>query len=161
MNSTLNKIGIIGTGNMGGPMAMRLLDLGAQLTVCDRNPQATAPLAARGAAVVSTPKEVADQADVILASMPSYEASIEVALGAQGIVHGRQAKTYIETSTLGSAAMQKIAAALAAGRRARVPAPCRRWCRGRRTCSSVRVRCSTASPRMCFIWAVSRVDRKS
>lgn len=114
MNNTLTRIGIIGTGNMGGPMAMRLLDLGAQLTVCDRNPQATAALAARGATVASTPKEVADQADVILASMPSYEASIEVALDAQGIVHGSKAKTYIETSTLGSAAMQKIAAALAA-----------------------------------------------
>jgi 3-hydroxyisobutyrate dehydrogenase-like beta-hydroxyacid dehydrogenase len=114
MNSTLDRIGIIGTGNMGAPMALHLLDIGARVTVYDRSAQATAALAERGAAVVSTPRELADQVDVILASMPSYEASVEVALGAQGIVHGREAKVYIETSTLGSAAMRAIASELAA-----------------------------------------------
>lgn len=112
--NTSDRIGIIGTGNMGAPMALRLLDLGARLAVCDRNPQATAPLIARGATEAATPKELADQVDIILASMPSHDASIEVALGAQGIIHGGKAKVYIETSTLGSAAMQDIASALAA-----------------------------------------------
>ncbi len=114
MNSTPARIGLIGVGNMGAPMALHLLDLGARLTVCDRNPQATAPLVERGAALASTPRELADQVELILASLPSHEASIEVALGAQGIVHGCRVKTYIETSTLGSAAMQNMAAELAA-----------------------------------------------
>jgi 3-hydroxyisobutyrate dehydrogenase-like beta-hydroxyacid dehydrogenase len=105
---TTNHIGIIGTGNMGAPMALRLLDVGAKLIVCDRNPSAVEPLYARGAAVVSSPRELADQADIIFASMPSLEASLEVALGKQGVVHGRKIKVYIETSTLGSASMRQL-----------------------------------------------------
>lgn len=110
----MDQIGIIGVGNMGAPMAQHLLDLGAKLTVCDKNPHAIAPLAARGAAVVASPRELADQVDVILSSMPSHAASVEVALGEHGIVHGRRVKVYAETSTLGSAAMREIGAALAA-----------------------------------------------
>lgn len=111
MTPTLD-VGIIGTGNMGAPMALHLLDLGARVTVCDRNPQAIAPLLERGAAAAATPRDLADRVDVIVASMPSYEASLEVALGAHGIAHGSNAKVYIETSTLGSPAMREIAAAL-------------------------------------------------
>lgn len=110
----LDQIGIIGVGNMGAPMAQHLLDLGAALTVCDVNPQAIAPLAARGAAVASSPMELADKVDIILASMPSHAASVEVALGGNGVVHGRKVKVYAETSTLGSAAMREFAAAMAA-----------------------------------------------
>ena len=105
---TLDQVGIIGTGNMGGPMAMRLLDLGAKLTVCDTNPQAFAPLVARGATVASSPRELADKVDIVFASMPSREASIAVALGESGVVHGRKLKVYVETSTLGSATMRRI-----------------------------------------------------
>ena len=104
----LDQVGIIGTGNMGGPMALRLLDLGAKLAVCDTNPQALAPLVARGASVASSPHDLADKVDIIFASMPSREASIAVALGENGVVHGRKVKIYVETSTLGSATMRRI-----------------------------------------------------
>jgi 3-hydroxyisobutyrate dehydrogenase-like beta-hydroxyacid dehydrogenase len=109
-----DQIGIIGVGNMGAPMAQHLLDLGAKLTVCDLDPQAIAPLAARGADVAASPKELADQVDIILSSMPSHAASIEVALGEHGVVHGRKVKVYAETSTLGSAAMRELGAAMTA-----------------------------------------------
>ena len=107
-------IGIIGTGNMGSPMAMRLLDLGANLTVCDANPQAVAPLVARGAAVASSPRDLADKVDVIFASMPSRDTSLEVAFGEQGVVHGHKVKVYVETSTLGSSTMRRIASEISA-----------------------------------------------
>ena len=110
----MDQIGIIGVGNMGAPMAQHLLDLGARLTVCDLDPQAIAPLAARGAAVAASPKELANQVDIILSSMPSRAASIEVAMGEQGVVHGRKVKVYAETSTLGSAAMRELGSAMTA-----------------------------------------------
>lgn len=110
----MDQIGIIGVGNMGGPMAQHLLDLGVKLTVCDLNAQAIAPLAARGAAVAANPKELADQADIILASMPSLAASMAVALGEHGVVHGSRVKVYADTSTLGSAAMRELAANMTA-----------------------------------------------
>lgn len=103
------RIGIIGTGNMGAPMALRLLDLGVGLIVCDRNPHAVAPLVARGAIVAATPHEVANTVDIAFASMPSLEASLEVALGENGAVRGSRMKVYVETSTLGSAAIRTIA----------------------------------------------------
>lgn len=114
MNQTPGQIGIIGVGNMGGAMAHHLLDLGANLTVCDLNAQAIAPLTERGASVAASPKELADQADIIIASMPSHAASLQVALGEHGVVHGRRVKVYAETSTLGSAAMREMADAMAA-----------------------------------------------
>ena len=110
----LDQIGIIGAGNMGGPMALRLLDLGAKLTVCDTNPQALTPLVARGAAVASSPRDLADKADIIFASMPSREASIAVALGENGVVHGKKLKIYVETSTLGSATIRTIGSEMTA-----------------------------------------------
>ena len=105
---TFDSVGIIGTGNMGGPMGMRLLDLGAKLSVCDTNPEALGPLAARGATVVSSPRELANEVDIVFASMPSRDASIQVALGENGVVHGRKLKAYVETSTLGSATIRQI-----------------------------------------------------
>lgn len=114
MNTTTDHIGIIGAGNMGGAMAHHLLDLGVKLSVCDLNPQAIAPLAARGAAVAASPRDLADQADIIIASMPSHAASLDVALGECGVVHGARVKVYAETSTLGSAAMREMASAMTA-----------------------------------------------
>mgnify|MGYP003342646083 CR=1 FL=1 len=112
--TTTDHIGIIGVGNMGGPMAHHLLDLGARLTVCDLNPQAISPLTDRGASVAVSPKALADQVDIIISSMPSHAASLQVALGANGVVHGSRAKVYVETSTLGSATMRDMATAMAA-----------------------------------------------
>ena len=54
------KLGFIGVGAMGGPMAMRLLDAGYALTICDVSESAVAPFVAKGATRVETPKEVAD-----------------------------------------------------------------------------------------------------
>ncbi len=49
------SLGFIGVGRMGGPMSARLLDAGYTLCVYDRDPKATAPLAARGATVAQSP----------------------------------------------------------------------------------------------------------
>ena len=103
------NVGLIGVGHMGNPMAMRLLDQGMKLMVCDRNPDAVTPLRDRGATVANSPLELANACHVVIASMPSREASLEVALGEKGVVGGDAICVYIETSTLGSATIQMIA----------------------------------------------------
>lgn len=103
------KVGLIGAGNMGQPMALHMLDEGVDLTVCDLNAAAIAPLVERGARVAATPLELANTCEVIIASMPSRAASLAVALGDQGVVHGSALRVYVETSTLGSGTIEAIA----------------------------------------------------
>jgi 3-hydroxyisobutyrate dehydrogenase-like beta-hydroxyacid dehydrogenase len=93
---------------MGGAMAVRLLESGVSLIVCDRNPEVVAPLRERGALVADSPRAVADTAEIVFASLPSAAASMEVALGAEGAAKGKAVKIYAETSTIGSAAIQAI-----------------------------------------------------
>src|SRR4051795_1633049 len=95
------KVGLIGAGNMGQPMAHRLLDKGVDLTVCDRNPAAIAPLVERGARMVTNALQLADACELVIASMPSREQSLAVALGDQGVAGGSALRVYVETSTLG------------------------------------------------------------
>ena len=102
------RIGFIGIGNMGGAMAMRLLDAGFPLTVCDPNPVATAKLSECRAQVAATPRGVADTAEIVFASLPSLKVSREVAVGVEGIAKGRAIKVYVETSTLGTDTVNAI-----------------------------------------------------
>jgi 3-hydroxyisobutyrate dehydrogenase-like beta-hydroxyacid dehydrogenase len=106
------KVGLIGLGNMGQPMALRMLDEGVDLTVCDRNPAALAPLRERGASVAANPLELANICEVIIASLPSREASRAVALGEHGVVGGTVLRVYVETSTVGSGTIETIGNAL-------------------------------------------------
>jgi 3-hydroxyisobutyrate dehydrogenase len=64
MNRT--RIGIVGVGNMGGAMAMRLLDQGWDVVIRDIRPEVEAPLRVAGATVAATPAAIAAQADVVL-----------------------------------------------------------------------------------------------
>ncbi len=108
------RVGLIGVGNMGLPMALRMLDRGVHPVVCDCNPQAYATLLDRGIRVAPTPRALADECEVIVASMPSREASLDVATGSSSVAGGRALRVYVETSTLGSATIECIAEALCA-----------------------------------------------
>ena len=105
----MDRTGFIGVGNMGGAMALRLLDAGFPLTVCDPSPAAVAAMVQRGAQVAASPKEVADRAEIVFASLPSQEISKDVALGKTGIATGSAIKVYVEMSTLGTKMVQSIA----------------------------------------------------
>jgi 3-hydroxyisobutyrate dehydrogenase-like beta-hydroxyacid dehydrogenase len=107
------KIGFIGLGAMGLPMASRLLARNHEVTVLDLDPVLTAKLAIQGAAVGRSPSDVADRAEIVFACLPSLAAVREVALGADGIVTGKAVKTYISLSTTGSPLAKEIAARLA------------------------------------------------
>ncbi|WP_161567766.1 NAD(P)-dependent oxidoreductase [Pigmentiphaga sp. H8] len=106
------SIGMLGVGNMGYPMALRLLEMGLGITVCDLDSEAVGRLCEKGAAKADTPRQLAQRCDLILASMPTLDASRTVALGREGVVHGARLKVYVETSTVGNAGIQEIAQGL-------------------------------------------------
>jgi 3-hydroxyisobutyrate dehydrogenase-like beta-hydroxyacid dehydrogenase len=110
MNSHL---GFIGLGNMGNPMAHRLIDAGHGLTVYDTRREAVDAFVPKGAKVAGSPKEVARAADIVLMSLPTPSVVREVALGTDGVAHGNKVKTLIDLSTTGPRMAIEIAQGLA------------------------------------------------
>ena len=106
-------IGFIGLGNMGQPMARRLIEAGHRLVIYDTRNDAVAPLVALGAQLASSPADVADRVETVMASLPSLQISEKVATGEGGVIHGKRIKRFIDLSTTGSSVAAKIAAALA------------------------------------------------
>ena len=105
-------VGFIGLGNMGAPMAGRLLDAGYALTVFDTREAAMQQFVARGAQAATSPAAVACAVETVLASLPTPDVVREVAIGAGGIVAGTKVKTFIDLSTTGPRAAQQIAKTL-------------------------------------------------
>jgi 3-hydroxyisobutyrate dehydrogenase-like beta-hydroxyacid dehydrogenase len=107
------EIGFIGLGNMGQPMARRLIEAGHKLIVYDTRNDAVAPLVALGAQLASSPADVADRVETVMASLPSLQISEKVATGEGGVIHGKRIRRFVDLSTTGSSVAAKIAAALA------------------------------------------------
>jgi len=95
-------IGFIGLGKMGFPMARRLIEAGHQLVVFDTRQEALERLVAMGAQAASSPRDVADRVETVLASLPSLSASLEVATGAGGVSEGSRVRRFVDLSTVGS-----------------------------------------------------------
>jgi 2-hydroxy-3-oxopropionate reductase len=82
------KIGFIGLGIMGKPMARNLLAAGHDLVVSNHNTAAADELAAAGAVVAATPREVAEQVDLVITMLPNSPHVRDVALGPDGLAAG-------------------------------------------------------------------------
>jgi len=93
-------IGFIGLGKIGFPMARRLIEAKHQLTVFDQRQEAVEKLVALGAQAASSTKEVADRAETVLASLPSLQASLEVATGTGGVIEGKRVRRFVDLSTV-------------------------------------------------------------
>src|SRR5579862_7454672 len=106
------RIGMIGTGRMGGPMAERLLGAGHALVVFDANAAAIQPLAARGATVASSAVDVANQAEVVLASLPTPDIVRQVIIRPGGVLEGSRIRYFVDLSSTGAVATTEIAATL-------------------------------------------------
>lgn len=108
------KVGFIGLGIMGRPMALNLLKGGFDLTVWARRAESMAPLLEAGAKGAASAAEVAAACDVVF-SMVADAADVEqVALGAGGVAEGaRPGLIYVDMSTIAPSAAQSIAARLA------------------------------------------------
>jgi hypothetical protein len=107
-------IGFIGLGKMGFPMVRRLIEAQHQPIVFDQRREAVDRLVALGARAASSPKDAADRAETVLASLPSLQASLEVATGAGGVIEGKRVKRFVDLSTIGSQMAVRIHDLLAA-----------------------------------------------
>src|SRR3954470_6225558 len=107
------EIGFIGLGKMGFPMARRLIEAGHKLTVFDTQKAAMDRLGALVAKASASPKAVADEVETVMASLPSLQASLEVATGAGSVIEGKRVKRFIDLSTVGSHMAAKIHGLLA------------------------------------------------
>ncbi|WP_276322103.1 2-hydroxy-3-oxopropionate reductase [Paenibacillus thalictri] len=109
------KIGFIGLGIMGKPMAKNLLKAGFSLIVSNRSQAAVDELSALGAETASSPRQVAEAADVIITMLPDSPQVEEVVLGANGVAEGISAgKIVVDMSSINPVSSQKIASGLEA-----------------------------------------------
>ena len=104
------KIGFIGLGGIGKPMAINIAKSGFDLTVTDLREQPLNELAHYGARVAASAKEVSEISDLVLASLPSDLVSEEVALGSNGVLAGaKSGDIYVELSTISPGLVHTIA----------------------------------------------------
>lgn len=102
-------IGFLGLGQMGSAIAERLLGQSFRLHVHDPAASVMEQFRAQGAVTHASPREVADHASVVFACLPNARVSQQVALGDDGVAHGRAIKVYAEMSTIGREAIEHIA----------------------------------------------------
>src|SRR5499425_1823781 len=109
------RVGFIGLGNVGAPMADFVLGAGFSLVVHDLRREAAASLLARGATWADLPREVAAQCDVVCICVPGPPEMRTVMLGPGGVLEGvQQGVVVVDHTTNAPALVQEIGRALAA-----------------------------------------------
>ncbi|MBL6599746.1 MAG: NAD(P)-dependent oxidoreductase [Alphaproteobacteria bacterium] len=111
MSTTL---GYLGLGNMGQPMATRLIDAGHTVAVRDINEAATKPFMERQVKVAASGKDLADNSEIIVCSLPSNKIIREAVLGAEGLIEGDKMRVFVNACTTGSPFAEEMNEALAA-----------------------------------------------
>ena len=110
----MDKVGFIGLGIMGAPMAENLLKAGFAVVAHNRSQPAMDRLAAQGATLAATPAEVAASCATVITMLPDSPDVEAVVLGQGGVA---QAMTpgglFIDMSTISAATARKVAATLA------------------------------------------------
>ncbi|MDE2394167.1 MAG: NAD(P)-dependent oxidoreductase [Burkholderiales bacterium] len=107
------KVGFIGLGVMGGPMALNILKGGHQLTVYDRSPEAIARLVAAGARATTSPREVGAASEIVVTMLPEPQHVEQVVLGENGVAAGlARGGMVIDMSTIDPVTSQRVGRAL-------------------------------------------------
>ena len=107
------KIGFIGLGIMGKPMARNLMKKGHTLVVSGHNKAVAAEFEKDGASVFETPKEIAANSDIIITMLPNSPQVEEVVLGKDGVIEGaKKGSCVIDMSSIAPLSSRKIAAEL-------------------------------------------------
>jgi 2-hydroxy-3-oxopropionate reductase len=105
----MERIGFIGLGIMGKPMARNLLKAGYSLVVHDLNRSAVEELAGEGAKAASSSKEVAGQCDVVITMLPDSPDVEQVVLGPEGVAEGiRAGMLFVDMSTIAPGTARKV-----------------------------------------------------
>lgn len=118
------KIGFLGLGIMGRPMALNALKAGHEVVVWARRAESMAPLADAGARTAANPADVARQVDVVISMVADAPDVEQVVLGENGVAAGAQAGLVaVDMSTIAPSAAKDIAAKMLAKGIAFVDAP--------------------------------------
>lgn len=105
----MQRIGFIGLGIMGKPMARNLLKAGYPLVVYNRSRPAMDELTTEGAILANSPKAIAEQSDVVISCVSDSPDVEAIALGSNGIIEGANpGLTFIDMSTIAPATARKV-----------------------------------------------------
>jgi 2-hydroxy-3-oxopropionate reductase len=106
------KVGFIGLGIMGGPMAKNLIEAGYELTVQNRSREKAEEFAEdSGATAAKTPKEVAENSDIIITMLPDSPDVEAVVAGGDGVLEGMQpGSLLVDMSTISPVVTEGLAA---------------------------------------------------
>ncbi len=108
------KIGFIGLGIMGKPMAGHLIDAGYDLVVHNRNRDAVDELVGKGAIEAHSGKGVAEQSDIVITMLPDSPDVESVALGEGGIIEGaHDGLIFVDMSTIAPSVTTQVGEVLA------------------------------------------------
>jgi 2-hydroxy-3-oxopropionate reductase len=108
------KIGFIGLGIMGKPMSKNLLKAGHTVVVCDVNRGAVEEVVAAGAQSAATPRDIAQQVELVITMLPNSPEVKQVVLGPDGILEGAKAGLVVaDMSSIAPLASREVAARLA------------------------------------------------
>ena len=106
-------VGYLGVGNMGQPMAEKLLETGHTLTIFDISDAAMRPLLERQARRAASPRELGDRCETVFVSLPTLAAFRSAVLGPNGLIHGGALKLLVNTCTVGVPFVREIEQAMA------------------------------------------------
>ena len=101
-------IGFIGLGNMGFPMARRLVEAGHRVVVFDTRREPIERLVALGAEAAGSVREVADRTETVMASLPTPDIVLAVAAGKGGLIEGNRVRRFVDLSTTGAVMANRI-----------------------------------------------------
>jgi 3-hydroxyisobutyrate dehydrogenase len=118
------KLGFVGLGNMGCPMALNLIKAGHELTVFDLSAEAVKVLVQAGATAAASAAAVAEAGEMVLSSLPNPVAVEAVYLGKGGLIEGaRGGQLFVDLSSISPSMAKKVAASFAAKDAAVMDAP--------------------------------------
>lgn len=99
--STRERLGFVGLGDIGAPMAMRILDAGHSLRVFNRTAIKSEPFVARGALKAATLDELSGACDIVFICVTDTRAVEQVVFGAGGLAEaGRPGQLIVDLSTI-------------------------------------------------------------
>lgn len=106
----MKKLGFIGVGIMGKPMAKNLIDVGYELIAYDINEQPLSEIVDYGAERGTSPKDIAKKSDIIITMLPNSPDVKKVVLGENGVIEGvREGQILIDMSSIAPLVSQEVA----------------------------------------------------
>ena len=86
----MTTVGIVGTGMLGEAVGLHLMDVGYKVIVFNRTKEKTKKLEKKGARILDSPKQVAENSELVITIVKDAKAVREVIFGDSGIIDGKQ-----------------------------------------------------------------------